>query len=80
VFPWIQKRAELPEEEMLRVFNCGVGMVLVVPREQAEDIIQRLQGLSERAYRIGVIERKRSEDEAPVCFDPGFASRSDGGA
>jgi phosphoribosylformylglycinamidine cyclo-ligase len=77
VFPWIQKRAELPEEEMLRVFNCGVGMVLVVPREQTDDIIQRLQGLSERAYRIGVIERKYSDADPSVCFDPGFASRSD---
>ena len=35
---------------MLRVFNCGIGMVLVVPREQASDVLDRLHGLGERAY------------------------------
>ena len=75
VYPWIQKLAELPEEEMLRVFNCGIGMILVVPKEQSEDITHRLHGLGERAYRIGEIERKGSEDEPPLWFDPGFGRR-----
>jgi len=77
VYPWIQRLAELPEEEMLRVFNCGIGMILVVPHEQAEDIIHRLQGLGERGYRIGEIERKRSDSGLPIAFDPGFLTRSD---
>jgi phosphoribosylformylglycinamidine cyclo-ligase len=76
VYPWIQDQAELPESEMLRVFNCGVGMVLCVPREQADDIQQRLEGLGERAYPIGAIERK-SPVEDPLVFDPGCLSRSE---
>ena len=75
VFPWIQKLAEIPEEEMLRVFNCGIGMILVVPQEPLEDIIDRLQGLGERAYLIGEIERKGSDDDPPLWLDPGFARR-----
>ncbi|MGH0034303.1 MAG: phosphoribosylformylglycinamidine cyclo-ligase [Myxococcota bacterium] len=74
VYGWIQRQAELPEAEMLRVFNCGVGMVLCVPREQADDIGQRLQGLGERAYEIGAIERK-SPDEDALVFDPGCLTR-----
>ncbi len=71
VFAWIQSQAELPESEMLRVFNCGIGMIAIAPREQADDIIQRLQGLGERAYVIGEIERK-APDEPALQLDPGF--------
>ncbi len=42
-------------------------MILIVPREQADDISQRLQGLGERAYRIGEIERKAPE-EPPLLY------------
>ena len=75
VYPWIQRLAELPEKEMLRVFNCGIGMILLVPREDSEDIIQRFQSLGERAYHIGEIVRKAADDEPPLWFDPGFARR-----
>jgi len=67
IFGWLQQRGELAESEMLRVFNCGIGMILIVPREQADDIAQRLQGLGERAYRIGEIERK-AQDEPPLLY------------
>ena len=53
---------------MRRVFNCGIGMVLALRREQADDVIQRLEGMSERAYRIGVIERK-PDDASPLLFE-----------
>ena len=76
VVAWIQKLAELPEEEMLRVFNCGIGMILVVPQAQAEDISYRLQSLGERAYRIGEIERKGSDDGPALEFDPGYLEHS----
>jgi phosphoribosylformylglycinamidine cyclo-ligase len=85
VFSWIQKAAELPDQEMLRVFNCGIGMILVVPHEQASEIIERLQGLGERAYRIGRIERLEAGAAArgdgtlggeQLVFDPGFLAES----
>ena len=75
VYGWIQKHAELPEDEMLRVFNCGIGMIVIAPSEEADDIIQRLAGLGERAYSIGVVEAK-AEGEPALLFDPG--SRSEG--
>jgi phosphoribosylformylglycinamidine cyclo-ligase len=76
VYAWIQKRAELPEEELLRVFNCGIGMILVIPHEQSEEMIARLHGLGERAYRIGEIERIDPADESPLVFDPGFLQQA----
>jgi len=70
VYPWLQNQLELPDDELLRVFNCGVGMVLIVPRDQLDDVNQRLNGLGERPYTIGEIERKSPEDPS-VLFDPG---------
>jgi phosphoribosylformylglycinamidine cyclo-ligase len=71
VFEWIAREGELPETELLRVFNCGIGMIAIVPAESADEILQRLQGLGERGYTIGVVERK-SEGEPAILFDPGF--------
>ena len=62
IFPFLQRRGELTESEMLRVFNCGLGMLLIVAPEEADDITQRLQGTGERAYRIGEIEAKAPDE------------------
>jgi len=74
VFDWIARHGELPESEILRVFNAGIGMIAVVPRDQQEDVIERFQGLGERAYLIGEIERKGPEDP-PLLIDPGFLAK-----
>ena len=72
VFDWISQQGDISEREMLRVFNCGIGMVLIVPRDQHDEIAQRLNGLGERAYRIGEIERRNNEDTSALIIDPGF--------
>ena len=71
VFEWIARAGELPETELLRVFNCGIGMIVIAPSDLAEEIIERLHGLGERGYEIGVIECK-DEDDPAILFDPGF--------
>jgi phosphoribosylformylglycinamidine cyclo-ligase len=68
IFGFLQKHGEIQEDEMRRVFNLGVGMVLVVRRDHASDVIDRLAALGERAYRIGVIEKK-ADGEAGVLFE-----------
>ena len=69
LFQLLQRQGEIDDDEMLRVFNCGIGMVLVVPPEQAGDILDRLRAVGERAYRIGQIEVKGPE-EKPLLFGP----------
>ena len=71
VYDWIAREGELPETELLRVFNCGIGMIIAVPGDSADEVLQRLRGLGERGYKIGTVERK-TEEESAILFDPGF--------
>jgi len=74
VFDWIRDEATLPESEMLRVFNCGIGMILCVPRDSAEDVAERMRAQGERAYVIGYVER-REENEPAMWLDPNYLSQ-----
>jgi phosphoribosylformylglycinamidine cyclo-ligase len=69
IFGWLQRRGGIGDDEMLRVFNCGIGMVLIVPADEASDILDRVQALGERAYRIGEID-VRSPDDPPLHLGP----------
>jgi phosphoribosylformylglycinamidine cyclo-ligase len=69
IFGWLQRRGGISDDEMLRVFNCGIGMVLIVPADEASDILDRVQALGERAYRIGEID-VRSPDDPPLHLGP----------
>jgi len=73
VFDLLQRIGGISDAEMLRVFNCGIGMVAIVPPEQTDEILDRLSALSERAYRIGTVEARRP-DEPTLVFDPRAAA------
>jgi phosphoribosylformylglycinamidine cyclo-ligase len=57
IFTALQRWGDVAEEEMLRVFNMGIGYCLVVRPHFAEAIAERLERLGERVYRIGRIAR-----------------------
>ena len=59
VFAWLQERGNVEDAEMHRVFNCGIGMVLVVNASDAETVVARLLGLGENAWIAGTIEPRR---------------------
>jgi phosphoribosylformylglycinamidine cyclo-ligase len=58
IFEYMKNKGNVDDEEMLRTFNNGIGMVLVVPEADAEEIMLRLKGLNAKAYIIGEIESK----------------------
>jgi phosphoribosylformylglycinamidine cyclo-ligase len=60
IFDWLQRTGNVASAEMVRVFNCGIGMVLVVDRSAAQAAIDRLTSLGESAYLIGTVERRTS--------------------
>ena len=57
VMCWIRDAAGLSQEELVRIFNCGIGMVLVVAPEGAPQILSALEESGERAYEIGQLSR-----------------------
>ncbi len=59
IFRLLQEQGPIPEEEMLRTFNNGIGLVLVVPPDRMGDVLLRLKGLHEEAYPIGDIAPRR---------------------
>jgi len=66
IFELLREGGNIDPFEMYRTFNNGIGMVLVVPAEQVEEIIGRLSGLNERAYLIGEIAKRKDEEEQVV--------------
>ncbi len=67
VFSWLQERGGVATDEMYRTFNCGVGMVLIVPAETSAGTLQRLQELGEQAWRLGEV-RASTEAEPRVVW------------
>lgn len=57
IFKYIQALGKIPEEEMYHVFNCGIGMVLIIDKNSVEDTITFLQALEERGYILGFVEK-----------------------
>ncbi len=63
LFQWLQQAGKVAEDEMHRVFNCGIGMVVVLAAGDAEAAQAQLAATGETVYRIGRIEA-RGEGQA----------------
>lgn len=63
LFTWLQQHGGVADEEMHRVFNCGIGMAVIVSKQDADHAESELKRLGETVYRIGVI-RERADGEA----------------
>ncbi|MFM9994171.1 MAG: phosphoribosylformylglycinamidine cyclo-ligase [Phycisphaerales bacterium] len=61
VFTFLQKHGGVPDDEMRRVFNMGIGYCLIVRPDFADSIAQRLRKLGERVYAIGKVVKGRGE-------------------
>jgi phosphoribosylformylglycinamidine cyclo-ligase len=53
VFKWLAATGQIPEHEMLRTFNCGIGMVAVLDRGKADAAIESFAKHSEKVVRLG---------------------------
>ena len=58
IFNVIQEIGHVEEKEMFRVFNMGIGMMIIVSEKDCQEVLDRLQVLGEKAYLIGAIEKK----------------------
>jgi phosphoribosylformylglycinamidine cyclo-ligase len=65
VFGWLSRVGGMAEREMLRTFNCGVGMLAVIAQDQAAALVDHLNAEGERATIVGEL---RPRDGEPVTF------------
>ncbi len=68
VFDWLARTGNVEISEMRRTFNCGVGMVVVVDKAQAEATIQHLKKQGEHAWHIGRIVSADADSPRAVRY------------
>jgi phosphoribosylformylglycinamidine cyclo-ligase len=68
VFQWLQAAGNVETREMYRTFNCGIGMIIAVPAERADEAIAHLQQAGEQAQLVGHISAA-SDGEEQVQLD-----------
>ncbi len=68
IFKLIKELGKVSEEEMYRVFNCGIGFVLVVSEDELEDVKALLKALGEKFYIIGHIEKRKSGEPRVILI------------
>jgi phosphoribosylformylglycinamidine cyclo-ligase len=63
IFSFLKEKGRISEEEMLRTFNNGIGMILIVKSKEVEDILSRLHTFGEKAFIIGEVGKTEREQE-----------------
>lgn len=61
IFQLLQREGDISSTDMYRTFNMGIGLIVVVPQEQADDLLKEAIRLGEQAYRIGSIREGNKE-------------------
>lgn len=69
IFSYLQKAGSISDWEMLRTFNNGLGLVLVVSEDQTNEVLLRLEAMGEAAYHIGSVEPRDDNEEAVQFSD-----------
>ncbi|WP_423186968.1 phosphoribosylformylglycinamidine cyclo-ligase [Alishewanella sp. d11] len=66
IFTWLQQQGNITRYEMYRTFNCGVGMILVVPAEQLSSALAQLQQAGEQAWHLGEIHAAAADEQLVI--------------
>ena len=70
LFDWLREAGNVAQQEMYRTFNCGIGMVVIVDKNDADKALAQLNAAGETATVIGTI-RARSGNEAQTIVEGG---------
>jgi phosphoribosylformylglycinamidine cyclo-ligase len=64
IFDFLQKGGNVPEAEMWRAFNNGIGLIAIVPGETAHEVVAQVSGMNEKAYIIGQVTQESKKDKS----------------
>ncbi|MBV2128662.1 phosphoribosylformylglycinamidine cyclo-ligase [Arsukibacterium indicum] len=66
IFKWLQQQGNISQHEMYRTFNCGVGMLLVVPADSLQAALANLQAAGETVWHLGEIQSAADGEELVI--------------
>ena len=66
IFKWLQENGNISDDDMYRIFNCGIGMVLFVDEDEELNISRRIKELKMNSFVIGKVKNKK--EESSVIF------------
>ena len=67
IFQFLREAGKLSFKDMMRTFNCGLGMIIIVNGEDTDDALSRLRAMGETAYHVGHVAQRKDEEE-PIHF------------
>jgi phosphoribosylformylglycinamidine cyclo-ligase len=62
IFKWLQVNGNLNDEDMFRIFNCGIGMVLIVREEDSEAVLDEINEHNFKCFNIGALINKENNN------------------
>ncbi len=62
VFNFLQQAGKIEDMEMLKTFNCGIGLVAIIPEKHSQDMVDRLKAMGEKAFIIGEVVNRIGEE------------------
>ena len=66
IFTWLAHIGNIPAHDMLRTFNCGIGMVAIAAQENAPEIITHLKKYGHDAWVIGLVKEREKEEQQVI--------------
>ena len=63
IFPFLKEMGNIPDDEMLKTFNNGIGMMVIVRPKDLEEIMGRLHSLGEKAFVVGEVAKSERDQE-----------------
>ena len=70
IFEWLKEQGNLTWPEMLQIFNCGIGYIMITDRATADDMLPRFKSMKTEAWEIGtIVRRKDQQEQVEISFD-----------
>ena len=74
IFSWLAECGQVSRDEMLRTFNCGIGMCIICTKLESESVFELLSTAGEKVYKIGKISTR---SDNPVIYSGEFRNEND---
>ncbi len=68
LFTWLQQHGGVADAEMHRVFNCGIGMAVIVSKENADAAMKQLTAAGETVTKIGAIRERKGDEHQTIVM------------